>query len=495
MKLKKTLSLALVLALTLPMISMTSTYADTTTSLKFNTSKYTVKSLTINGQTIKYRAFEKIVYVKNPIDTKYQCMNFYVPESYYSGKTIGGYTVKTAPIFLPNEVGGYMPAEPGTPEQKRMGPPMAPVGATGQSAPNAIFTALSKGYVVAAPGARGRTTQDQKGQYTGKAPAGIVDLKAAVRYLHYNDKTMPGNAERIISNGTSAGGALSSLLGATGNSKDYVPYLKALGAAEARDDVYAASCYCPITNLDHADMAYEWLFNGLNAYSTRSGDGTLTAEQIEISSKLKSMFPAYVNGLGLKSLSGTALKLEADGNGNFKDYVKSYVIESAQRALDGGKDLSGLSWLTVKNGKVTDLDFDQYVAYAKRMKATTAFDALDLSAGENELFGTTTVKAQHFTQLGMENATATSSLANPAIVKLMNPMNYIGAKGTTTAKYWRVRHGTLDRDTSLAIPVILATTLQNKGFDVDFAMPWDQTHGGDYDLDQLFTWMGKICRK
>jgi len=72
-----------------------------------------------------------------------------------------------------------------------------------------------------------------------------VDLKAAVRYLRYNDKAMPGNAEKIISNGTSAGGAMSSLLGATGNNSDYEPYLQEIGAADARDDIFAASCYCP----------------------------------------------------------------------------------------------------------------------------------------------------------------------------------------------------------------------------------------------------------
>ncbi len=37
----------------------------------------------------------------------------------------------------------------------------------------------------------------------------IVDLQAATAYLHANDSAMPGNANRIITNGTSAGGAVS----------------------------------------------------------------------------------------------------------------------------------------------------------------------------------------------------------------------------------------------------------------------------------------------
>ena len=72
-------------------------------------------------------------------------------------------------------------------------------------------TALAKDYIVALPGARGRTSAD------GKAPVAIIDLKAAVRYPKHNDANMAGDAGKIISNGTSAGGALSILLGASGN--------------------------------------------------------------------------------------------------------------------------------------------------------------------------------------------------------------------------------------------------------------------------------------
>lgn len=34
-------------------------------SINFDNNNYTVKTLTVNGQTIKYRAFEKIIYVKS----------------------------------------------------------------------------------------------------------------------------------------------------------------------------------------------------------------------------------------------------------------------------------------------------------------------------------------------------------------------------------------------------------------------------------------------
>ena len=46
----------------------------------------------------------------------------------------------------------------------------------------------------------------------------------------------------------------------------------------------------------------------------------------------------------------------------------------------------------------------------------------------------------------------------------------------------------------MAISAILATTLKNKGFDVDYAVPWGVPHSGDYDLDELFAWMEKISK-
>jgi hypothetical protein len=436
--------------------------------------------------------------VKNPVDTKYESMNFYVPEDYYEGKSIGKYTLDNAPIFFPNTVGGYMPGEPGSPGK----------GWGEEETPNAAFVALSKGYVVAEPGARGRTLQDENGQYYGKAPAVIVDLKAAVRYLHYNDKVMPGDAEKIISNGTSAGGAVSALLGATGNNSDYEPYLKEIGAADARDDIYASSDYCPITNLDHADMAYEWLFNGINNYKRLEiamgtdykikrtfVEGTLTEDQINRSNDLKAEFPAYLNSLGLKAPDGTALTLDANGDGTFKNYVKSFIIASAQKALDSGTDLSEFNWITIKDKTVTDIDFNEYAKYVGRMKTPSAFDGTDLSTGENSLFGTSTIDTQHFTFYGMNNSTAGGSTAYPTIIKMMNPLYYIGTEGTTTAKYWRIRHGGIDADTAVAIPTILATTLENKGFNVDFAVPWGTPHSGDYDLDDLFAWMDKVCNQ
>ena len=46
--------------------------------LKFNPNKYVSKETEVNGKKIKYRAYENIVYVKNPVDKEYQNMNIYI---------------------------------------------------------------------------------------------------------------------------------------------------------------------------------------------------------------------------------------------------------------------------------------------------------------------------------------------------------------------------------------------------------------------------------
>ena len=488
--------------------------------LRFYPSRYTVETCTLNGAEITYRVFKGLAYCASPA-SKIQVLNLFAPECYFDGGAINGYTLHTAPIFMPNTVGGYM-----------QGPAMEPGIDRFNGKPNTAFEALRHGYVVAAAGIRGRNTgevshdffvgsdsgaeQEADGALVGRAPALIVDMKAAIRYLRHNRDLIPGDTERIITNGTSAGGALSALTGATGNSADYAPYLAAIGAAEERDDIFAASCYCPIHNLDHADAAYEWLFGQERSFhrikfvKTPQGirmepeSGLLTEKQLEVSKVLKAQFPAYVNSLHLTDPAGNALTLEADGNGSFRDYVKGFVMASAQRELDTGwskaqgrlmvlgADVEKQGYLTIEDGKVTDLDWAGYVGAITRMKTAPAFDDLGLKSAENEEFGDERVYARHFTKTAMDYSDVPAELADPKLVKLLNPTCYIGA--ADTCKHWRIRHGAYDRDTAIAIPVILATLLMNQGCDVDFALPWGLPHSGDYDLEELFAWIDGLCR-
>ena len=477
-------------------------------TLTFDINNYESMSGTVDNKEIKYRAFEYIPYVANPIDIDQQYMNIYIPEEYFNNGTINGYNSQTAPIFMPNNVGGYMPSQPMTPKVEN-------------NKPNSALYALSKGYVVASPATRGRTNKASDGNFIGKAPAVIVDLQAATAYLHANDATMPGNAKRIITNGTSAGGAVSLLQGATGNTADYQPYLQALGAATASTDVYASSAYAPITNLDAADMAYEWSYNGITSFNkVIMGQGelpqanvsgtpapiqrtmqrvNLTKDDIAYSDLLKSHFPDYINNLQLHDRTGVILKLDKKGNGTFKQYVKSFIIDAANKSKSNGTDLSRYSFLVLdKNtGMVKDIDWDAYNSFTSRSKAPGAFDSRSNDSGENSLFGTSTNDTNHFTiTAALHDITPNNNVyvENAKIVTMMNPMNYLGSPSATNAKYYRIRYGTADSNTSVAIPLIVGTRAQNLGYSVDMATPFSVDHAGDYDLQDLFNWMDSIVK-
>ncbi len=447
------------------------------------TRKPTEGTLTfLDGKTVNYRAYETLYYVANVVDSTYQYLNIYVPQSAYTNNS------KT-PIFLRTYVGGYFSAKAQAPSN---------TDATGR--------ALREGYVVMVPGARGWnakiTKPDGSTVYTGTAPAGIVDLKAAVRYLRYNDKVLAGDAERIITDGTSAGGAMSSLLGATGNHPTYEPYLRALGAANTRDDVFASIAYCPIIDLSHSDIAYEWLYGGHNL-----GIRSLSAAQATISTELAAQFPAYQSSLGLTMPNGTPLT-----DDTYLNYLKSFLIRSAQTARDAGADMpvnAGVKLNTGFRGSpgefVLDIDIDAYLAYVigrTPLKVPPAFDKMGVLVPditpENHLFGDAGGKSVNFTEFSLRKVTGNpSAMIDQALqerIDLMNPMNFIGDAKATTTKNWYIRHGAADRDTGFEIPINLYTKLINKGYTVNFSMPWNRGHSGDYDLNDVFVWIETVIK-
>ena len=492
---KRNIIMAFLVALTL------TTTAQKTVKLEFDKNSAQQRTLTMpDGLTVSYKAYEHLFYVTNVEDTVYQYMNVYVPE---------GANQKT-PILLRTYVGGHMAAT-----------------ATEPQAGDATGRALKEGFVVVIPGARGRNSTIERNSttiYTGRAPQALLDLKAAVRYLRLFDKQMEGSADRIITDGISAGGALSALLGATGNNPVFEPMLKDMGAADTRDDVYAAVCFCPIIDLEHADMAYEWLYN-----CTNNRTRPLTNEQAVASNELAAMYPAYLNSLGLKHPE-TGEPITAD---NMRGYIKQLLIHSAQAAKNVGADIPdamGFSFntpsspqnpqpsspdklraaaqlfnaqrstLNAQQGEyIVSLDLETYLNYVvttQPLKTPPAFDALGvngaMATAENELFGDTLGTNVNFTEYAaLRNGKQVTEEVNEA-VRLMNPMNFVSAKKTDVAKHWYIRHGARDRDTAFPIPVALATKLQNEGKNVDFLLSWNRSHSGDYALDELFEWMKSL---
>lgn len=477
-------------------------------SLRFDPSDFRSDSITMPwGEVVRFKAYEGIFYVTNVEDSAYQTLNIYVPSD------LKGRDDRDIPLLMRNNVGGYMASPAGTP-----------------SVADATGRALAEGYVVCIPGARGNgssVTADGRTLYTGTAPAGLLDLKAATRYLHYNDDLIPGNSDRIFTDGTSAGGAMSALQGATGDDPRYEPLLKAMGAADASDAVYASICYCPITDLNHADMEYEWLYG-----CTNTGVRHLDESQAAISDELAALCPAYIDSLGLRDSAGNVITAD-----NYMDYLKTFIMVSAQKALEEGCEIPDTIGIVryakprpsfaqmlgsgpVNGGEaprgprpgnrkteytdyVIDVDWTRYLTYVATctpLKTPPAFDAYgvlgDNATPENRVFGDTAGNPSNFTEFSLRKRTGDTEATLPAPltdrIGLMNPMPFIREGKSGIARHWYIRHGAKDRDTSFLVPVNLATRLRNAGYDVDFALPWNRPHSGDYNLDDLFRWIDSV---
>ena len=263
-------------------------------------------------------------YASTPADSNYETMGIFVPGAFFIGTdngdgtytctvnetgTAGEYTALTAPLIIPVNTPGYSAMA-------------APTGYTSSMGYGSIADYTSEGIIIIFAGARGRDAG---------APAGVTDFKAAIRYTRYNADQLPGDMNSIFSLGMSGGGAQSALLGATGNSDLYDPYLKAIGAVMTESDaVLGSMCWCPITNLDTADEAYEWMMG-----VTRSG---LSEEEQQISDKLAEAFAEYINAAGIKDPDGNVLTLAESEEGIYQagtyyDYMLSVIEDSLNNFL------------------------------------------------------------------------------------------------------------------------------------------------------------------
>ncbi|MCM1161089.1 MAG: tannase [Roseburia sp.] len=259
-----------------------------------------------------------ICYCGNPADKTYETMGIFVPGAYFSGEdngdgtytcsvneeaAVGNYTAATAPVIFPVDTPGYSAMN-------------APADYTDVTA----YT--NEGFVYMYAGCRGRDVG---------APAGVTDLKAAVRYYRYNGDILPGSTERIFSFGMSGGGAQSALMGATGDSGLYTPYLEEIGAVSGVSDAITGSmCWCPITNLDVADAAYEW-----NLGSARTG---LDDDTKALSDGLATAFADYINALQLTDSNNNVLTLDESDegiyqSGSYYEYIKAVVEQSLNNFL------------------------------------------------------------------------------------------------------------------------------------------------------------------
>ena len=418
-------------------------------SLEFTNTAYSSSTTTIStssgSKTVAYHYYSGIVYVAHPVDTTYETMNVFVPTA------INGVSIQTTnvPILIDINVGGYT------------------CTTAGNNPSDNGNQALAQGYIVVSPGCRGRDNYSSSLGYYGKAPAAIVDLKAAVRYIRFNTNSFPGNHEWIFSSGGSAGGALSALLGASGDSDLYTSYLASIGAAtNVSDSLFGCAAYCPIHNLDHADMCYEFEFGTIYCNNTNVVNQTNSAT-------LKVAYTNYQSELSFGGKNGFGTITAS----NIDDYLlTNYLLPSATRYLNSlssssnSSYLSRHTWITWTNRCAT-FTYTNYAAYIGRSKGLPAFDAFDLSTAECIEFGSTNINARHFTDFSLQytsgNSSTNISSDMQILVDIMNPLHFIGLTNSGCAQHWWVRHGTRDTDTSHMIIINLVLGLENIGRNVE----------------------------
>ena len=511
----------------------------------------------IDNTKWKYNSSDKVYYqigisyVANKASDN-QTLSIFVPEEYLSATDngddtytatlntdakVGNYTSKTAPVVIPINTPGYS----------------SMAALTDYSNEAATYT--KEGFIYVSAGLRGRDSG---------APAGVTDAKAAIRYLRYNNELV-GSNNSVYVYGMSGGGAQSAILGASGDSELYTPYLKELGAVEGVSDaVDGVMAWCPVTNLDYANEAYEW-----NMGSAREN---LSDDSQKLSNSLATEFANYINKLNLKDGNGNILNLSESSSGiyqsgSYYDYIKSTIEDSLNkfikdttfpytpssskgmrgRGTGGGRNggapggapsnndsstpieqrdnvkrnvassgltLSGTynsvedyiaalnknkTWVTYDSNtkKVSITSVADFVSQLKTpSKDLPAFDALDSSQAENQLFGYNGNGAHFDGTLAnllkdtdkynsyKEDLEKTDSIGNKVQtrVDMYNPMYYLtsyyqGYKKSTVAKNWRIRTGINQGDTALSTEVNLALALkQYSDLNVDFETVWGQGH-------------------
>lgn len=384
-----------------------------------------------------------------------QKLTIYVPEEYMAPDGslkqgfCGKYTTKTAPFVFENGAAGYMEM------------PAEPIG----TAHNFADKYLARGMVYVQCGCSGRGSRDENGTWVGKAPWTLVDFKTAIRFLRHNRACLPGQIDKMISIGWSAGGAMSALLSVSGDNPVFDPYLEAEGAfMDESDAIYAGQIYCPIIDLEHADAAYEWQLGKQDHCEPNphfGQSGSISEFQMILSKQLAADYVGYFNSLALKDpKTGEPLVISADGrsgsgyemlvgeiqksadlffgklqagelndvediSGNKSVGCAGYIAEPTTPAqyiagdyiywhkvgfqrgqvnVEKRQGISKADWLSWDGTKAHFDGLDGYqTGHILRKKPSPSFDHLDNTSGENQLFGNEQIDCRHYSALTLQS--------------------------------------------------------------------------------------------
>lgn len=470
------------------------------------------------------------VFCAKPVDPEVQHLIIYAPEAYMTACAdgtaavdpagrVGRYTALTAPIMYTNRSGGY----------------------SGSKTDKVNPVYMKQGFVQVSAGARGKETQAADGRFIGQFPAVVVDLKAGIRFLKANKGVMPGDPDRIVSHGYSSGGAMSTMLGASGNSPKFAPYLEEIGAADTSDDIFIALCYCPITNLDSSEAAFEWfqraneeytLFNGMGGGTWKLGENALGgAHERKLVEKMYAWYVNYVRSLGFDlgedGRSGEYYTgLVACYEEAFAQYMKRYDAldytshGSAAEYLDWlRREKNADAWLSWDGEQARIAGLDAMIShFIIRRKMCPSMDSYNYKSNENGAFVEPDGTRVHFSALvrdmlgelagefpyAAELYDVYRREVTPeaeAMLALMSPVNYIVREGdewrSDPAPYFRFRNGGNDADHGFPAAWLTHHALQaHTNVHSDIAIVWERPHcPAEYDDQDLYDYIARAMEE
>lgn len=482
-----------------------------------------------------------IIYTRNPSDTIYQKLALFVPKKYLRcqenddnthfcetnmASRIEQYTVRNAPFVF--EINS---------------PLYANTPALNEYQDYTQYT--NRGVIYLHIGFRGL-------EYG--APAAITDLKAAIRFIKYNSERIPGNREAIYAFGNNYGGALATILGSSGNSNMYTPYLQEIGALENIDDnLTGVAIYNPTNAPDTANEAYEWNYGHLRPNMSKS--------QKKISQKMAKEYADYINRAGFLGQNGRALTLQHSQrgiyqSGSYYDYIKKVVEQSFDNFLrntnfpysipkswladSGNQSIIKLSnvyknkdkliedlnsrkkWISFSSVSsqiiISDLNIFNLI-FKNQFKPLASFDGLNRQQTENILFAIQNGDNLHFDPLMANILKNTEHAKNFSAdlykrdnkgytttkrVNMYNPFYYLlpsseGYKTSTVAPYWNINMGVFQTDTPLTAAINLYLALSNYGgINIKFNAVWGVGNISDNisenQINSMIDWLNSTQR-
>lgn len=446
----------------------------------------------------------QIPYCAAPADEKYEKLAVFVPQAFFNctkndektyscvpngAAKIADYTIHTAPWVMSLESTEYSSVLP-------------------LSEYRYVSKFMQAGFVYVHAGYRG---------IEHGAPADIADLKAAIRFIRRNKSNIPANVDLLYVFGVDSGGGQGAVLGASGDSSLYKPYLQAIGAIEGEsDEVHGVMAWSPLTGFESANEAYEWSMG-----YTRKG---LTQNQHELSNHMARAYVDYVNNAGFRDKDNNPLILQYSErgiyqNGSYYDYVKSTIEKSLSEFLrdtkfpftppreqyyfgqfsDEKKEIKSeinpqgtfltrrqyLKALNLKR-KWVEYDFFENKATIRSVadfmysfKPTTknigAFDGFNRQQTENKLFAVTPSGGVHYDELTMnvlKNHPKAQEFRDDLLIQdkygitvkqrrdMYSPLYYLlpsssGFRSSKVAKFWRIRSGINQAETALTTEINL----------------------------------------